>query len=132
MIQKVGIFLHYLAFFNQPHLIPYMLFLYLDAASERDYLYSRTALEFVELALSIETGEAGSVIDEERDEKVKKRKKCLSLLRNLESAVQEYCLANCIDYDTHLEKLEEAKESAAKKKAFMLRRRQLQKRKDRG
>ena len=119
--------LHYLAFFNQPHLIPYMLFLYLDAASERDYLYSKTTLEFVELALSRETGKAGGIIDEERDEKLKKRKKCLSLLRGPESAVQEYCLANCIDYDTHLEKLEEAKESAAKKKAFMLRRRQLQK-----
>ena len=89
-------------------------------------MYNKTALEFVELALSRETGKAGSIIDEERDEKGK-AKKCLSLLRDLESAVQEYCLANCIDYDTHLEKLEEAKESAAKKKAFMLRRRQLQK-----
>ena len=118
--------LHYLAFFNQPHLIPYTLFLYLDAASEREYLYNRTALEFVELALSIETGEAGSVIDEEREEQLKKRKKCLSLLRNPESAVRDYCLANCIDYDTHLEKLEEAKESTARKKAFMLRKRRLQ------
>ena len=115
--------LHYIVFFNHSHLIPYVLYLFPNAVKMIDDNYHKTPLEYAQLQYEKELqkqkeeeeNRAKSRVNsfESADEKyekeqiIKRYKASINYLTNPNQAVEEYCYKNGIDYEEHVETIEE-------------------------
>ena len=115
--------LHYIVFFNHSHLIPYVLYLFPNAVKMIDDNYHKTPLEYAQLQYEKELQKqkeeeenraksrvnSFESLDEkyEKEQIIKRYKASINYLTNPIQAVEEYCYKNGIDYEEHVETIEE-------------------------